>query len=69
MHLCSRRNAPMARQVKAHESTGQMGANPEPLNLETLNGYIVVFRKISLQGGQIIDADKTVCTLPKFAPV
>jgi hypothetical protein len=39
----------MARQVKAHKSTGQMGANPEPLNLEPLNGYIVrvvVFRKI-----------------------
>ncbi len=47
--------------------TGQMVANPEPLN-----GYIVrvvVFRKIPLQGGQIIDADNTVCTLPKFAPV
>ena len=29
----------MARQVKAHESTGQMGINSEPLNLEPLNGY------------------------------
>jgi hypothetical protein len=38
----------MALQVKAHESIGQLGVNPEPLNLEPLNGYIVgvvVFRK------------------------
>jgi hypothetical protein len=31
----------MARQVKAYESTGQIGVNPEPLNLELLNGYVV----------------------------
>ena len=40
MHLYFCRYAPMVRPVKARKSTGQMGVNPEPLNLEPLNGYI-----------------------------
>ncbi len=39
LHSYSFRNLPMAQQVKAHQSTGQMGVNPEPWtqNLEPLS--------------------------------